>query len=328
MSEESAVGAARRSAARLAAEAGLPETEAGRVGIVVTELARNIVRHAGEGRLLLQTWSLGGAHGVEVIAVDSGPGMADVEMCLRDGYSTIGTAGTGLGAVRRLASEFDAWSRPGAGTVVLARVLATPAAETAFQVGAVATCAPGETVSGDVWSVALSEQDVSVFVADGLGHGPHARTAADAARGVFDERPFGPATRYFADAHARLHTTRGSAVAIARYSKASDTLTYMGLGNIAGALLTPDGRAKGLVSHNGTVGAAMRRSRELTYHWPEGDLLVMHSDGLKSGWGFDRYPGLLARHPAVVAAVLHRDHLRGRDDAAIVVVRRTGEAGS
>jgi anti-sigma regulatory factor (Ser/Thr protein kinase) len=325
ISEESAVGAARRTAARLALEAGLPETEAGRVGIVVTELARNIVLHAGQGQLLLQVWSMGGTCGVEAIAVDAGPGM-DVDGCLRDGYSTAGTAGTGLGAVRRLASEFDAWSRPGTGTIVLARVLTAPAPPPAIQVGAVATCAPGESTSGDAWSVAVDGHDVAMLVADGLGHGALAGLAANGARAVFDQHPFGSTARYFADAHERLRSTRGAAVALAQYAKATDTLTYAGVGNVAGALLAPDGRARGLVSHNGTVGATVRQGRELTYHWSQGDLLVMYSDGLKGVWNFDRYPGLLAQHPAVVAAAVHRDYLRGRDDATIVVVRRAGAA--
>jgi hypothetical protein len=72
----------------------------------------------------------------------------------------------------------------------------------------------------------------------------------------------------------------------------------------------------------GTVGAYMRAVRPLSCDWPAGDLLVMHSDGLKSSWSLSGYPGLQARHPAIVGAVLHRDFLRGADDATIVVLRR------
>ena len=94
---------------------------AGKVAIVATELANNLLRHAGGGELLLQTLGDDESPVVELLAIDRGPGMADVARCLADGYSTGGTPGTGLGAVRRLATEFDIYSAPGEGTIVMAR---------------------------------------------------------------------------------------------------------------------------------------------------------------------------------------------------------------
>jgi hypothetical protein len=87
-------------------------------------------------------------------------------------------------------------------------------------------------------------------------------------------------------------------------------------------VLDRNGRSHGLVSNNGTVGARMKAVQTFSCDWPAGDLLVMHSDGLKSAWSLGSYPGLLTRHPAIVGAVLHRDFQRGADDATIVVLRR------
>src|SRR5579863_2581453 len=115
----SAIGAARRDAQRLAGELQLDETVGGRLGVIVTELATNVLRHGGGGDLLLQALPAAAGNAVEVIAIDRGPGMADLQKCLRDGYSSGGTPGTGLGAVRRLAAEFDLESHPGKGTVVM-----------------------------------------------------------------------------------------------------------------------------------------------------------------------------------------------------------------
>ena len=74
-----------------------------------------------------------------------------------------------------------------------------------------------------------------------------------------------------------------------------------------------------MVSYNGTVGHEVRKIREFTYLWPKGGLLVMHSDGLGTQWRLDRYPGLIARHPSLIAGVLYRDFNRGRDDVTVLV---------
>jgi anti-sigma regulatory factor (Ser/Thr protein kinase) len=136
VSDESTVGAARRSAAQLAAHAGLSDTDKGRLGIVVTELARNITLHSGRGALLIQELHDGGETGVEVLAVDSGPGIDDLERSLTDGYSTAGTSGTGMGAVRRLSSEFDLYTRQGGGAIVMSASAAATARTGQPRIGA------------------------------------------------------------------------------------------------------------------------------------------------------------------------------------------------
>src|SRR5688500_2123976 len=98
---------------------GLGEVRQGEVAIVVTELATNLVKHARGGELLIRAVEDGT---LEVLAVDRGGGIARPAEVMRDGYSTAGTLGAGLGAVRRLAARFDLYSTPGAGTVVMARL--------------------------------------------------------------------------------------------------------------------------------------------------------------------------------------------------------------
>ncbi|WP_224011702.1 ATP-binding protein, partial [Paraburkholderia tropica] len=112
--DASGVAFARRGAAQAAHLAGLDETRAGRLAIVLTEAATNILKHAGHGELLVRALD----HGVELIALDRGPGMSDVHAALADGHSTAGTPGTGLGAIRRLSDQFSLWSQPGHGTVL------------------------------------------------------------------------------------------------------------------------------------------------------------------------------------------------------------------
>ena len=314
--DASAIGEARRDAQRLATEAGLDETAVGRVGIVVTELATNLVRHAERGELLVQTIASDSGVQIEVLAIDRGPGMADVQRCLADGYSSGGTSGNGLGAVKRLSGLFDAYSIPGSGTAIVARV--GKGRGPAF--GAICTAVRGETVSGDAWRLAFRPGEVSAIVFDGLGHGPLAASASEAGIEAFAAIPFDPPERHIARSHERLSGTRGAAGACIRRWP-DGRLSFAGIGNITARACGGE-RSQGLVSHNGTLGLQVRRVQQFEYAAVPDSLIVLHSDGLSARWDLADYPGLRQHHPALVAAVLYRDHGRGRDDATVVVVGR------
>ena len=106
--------------------------------------------------MLVQSLSAGGESFVELLAIDRGPGLTDLQRCLRDGFSSGRTAGTGLGAVRRLSATFDIYSTPGAGTAVLSRVAGGDdevfRAQT-FEWAAVSTPAAHEHICGDAWRI-------------------------------------------------------------------------------------------------------------------------------------------------------------------------------
>lgn len=322
------VATARRTATRLASEVGFADTRREQVALVVTEVGQNVLRHGGGGALILATQDHGGVGGVEVLAVDRGPGMADVERCLRDGYSTAGTAGAGLGAIARLSDALEIFSQVGAGTTLRALLWARalPAAGPALlDLGAVCVPMPGEEACGDGWHALVAGDRHLLMVADGLGHGALAAAASLAALVVLQQHAeLGPA-ELLALAHEALRSTRGAAVAIAEVDLAKGALRYAGIGNIAGVVVGPQGRTS-LVSHNGIVGHKTLRVREMTCPWPPGGTLIMHSDGLSASWDLGRYPGLLARHPALGAATLYRDFARQRDDATIVMARPRAEA--
>ena len=329
--DASQVGAVRRASARCAEELGFDDVAAGRLALIATELGNNLVRHAKRGRLLLGiVASLDGDSAVELLSIDSGPGVADFDACLADGYSTAGTPGTGLGAVRRLADEFDAYSVVPSGTVVLARVTARPAAiaearaevRSAFEVGAVALAAPGETVCGDAWTFVRDGQRLAVLLADGLGHGPLAREAAVAAVDEFERGAGSGPSEVLERVHQELRSTRGAAVAVAHLDRDSNEIVFAGAGNIAGRLISGV-VDRSLISQHGTAGLQIRGLRDVTYPWTEHALLVMHSDGLTTRWTMSESKPLLQRHPSLIAAWLVRDHSRGRDDVTVVVLRRS-----
>ncbi|CAG1018342.1 Serine/threonine-protein kinase RsbT [Burkholderiaceae bacterium] len=329
--EPSQVGEARRAAVRLAGELGFDEVASGRVAIVVTELGTNLARHAKRGRLLIGPSALGEDSAIDVLSLDHGPGM-DVSRCLRDGFSTSGTPGTGLGAVQRLAQQFSVHSVVGDGTVSVARIAARsdggngagrdPLRPPAFAIGAICLAAPGETTSGDGWRSRQRGHRAQLMVADGLGHGPVAAEASDAALSVFDKREDSSPSQIIEHAHLAMRSTRGAAVAVVELDAEAGTVVFSGAGNIAGRLISGV-EDRSLLSQHGTVGLQIRRLQDVRHAWADHAVLVLHSDGIVSRWSVPHAAGLLQCDPAVIAGWLIRDHLRGRDDATVVVVRRS-----
>jgi len=270
---------------------------------------------------------------VEALIVDKGPGIANVERALQDGYSTAGTPGTGLGAVARVADTFDIYSAAGAGTALLVRVWAradraAPLSHPATTLATGTVCLPrsGETESGDAWALGRSGGRVVLIVADGLGHGPEAATASREAIRVFRKSLSLPPSDILAEIHAALRSTRGAAVAVAVLDPDQKGVRYAGVGNIAASIVSATG-TRSMVSHNGTLGHEVRKIQEFQYDWPSGALVIMQSDGLQTHWRLDRYPGLAARDPALIAGILYRDFTRGRDDVTVLAVRQVNQDG-
>lgn len=322
IAEASQTGEARRRVASLTSGLGFDTLDAGRVAIVVTEMATNLVKHAKRGDLLVRPLGCDGVKGVEVLALDRGPGISNVGQSLRDGRSTTGTAGTGLGAVMRLAQQFDIYSQVGTGTAVVAQLWARGIVDPSrrLEIGSVCVSYPGETECGDAWATEEQDRRSLVTVVDGLGHGVAAAEACREAVKAFRAHTAEPPPGILDAMHLALRSTRGASGAVAQVDWTRRVLRYSGVGNIAGAILTQAGD-RHLVSHNGTLGRELRRVDEFTYAWPGDALLVLHSDGLGSRWDLARYPGLAERHPSLIAGVLYRDFWRGRDDVTVVTAR-------
>jgi len=317
------ISAARRAGQKLALELGFNETRAGQLALIVTEAGTNLLKHAGEGMLYLNVAQSEGVPGVDVLAVDSGPGIADLDACLRDGMSTTGTAGTGLGALRRLSDEFDAWSAPGNGALFFMRLWRGESGPDLCQVdiGALTVPLAGEDECGDAWGVACNGSGATLIAVDGLGHGPAAALASVAAVRELQRLPQSEPGVLVDAAHQALRSTRGAALAAARIDFENDVVRFAGIGNIGAYVIDGDTR-RALVSHNGIVGHNMRKVQEFSVPCPPGALCILHSDGIQTQWDLDKYPGLVARSPALVAAMLMRDFIRRRDDAMVLVVRR------
>ena len=321
VTEATQVGLARREGAQLAASIAFSETDAGKAAIIITEIATNLVKHGGGGALMLRTIGANGHATLQVLGLDRGRGIPNVSESLRDGYSSAGSPGTGLGAVRRLSAVFDIYSQLGQGTAVLAEIGNGRRRASGIEVAAVSVPIRGESVCGDGWTVGDDGERTTVLVVDGLGHGALAADAAHESIRTFatsgGEAPRGRLRTI----HEALRPTRGAAIALAEIDPARAIVRYAGIGNVAGVVVVDDRPPRHLVSHNGIAGHEARNIDEFTYPWPAGALLIMHTDGLTSRWDLAKYPGLTRRHPALIAGVLYRDFHRPHDDATVLVAR-------
>jgi anti-sigma regulatory factor (Ser/Thr protein kinase) len=299
----------------------------GRAELVATELGTNLLRHAEPGGWVLVRPVA--PHAVEMIAVDRGPGITDVAAVLAGRVATPAGLGCGVGSVRRASSVFDLHSGAG-GTVVLAVVDLAAAATgpdarpprprrswAGVSVGITEPC-------GDGWAVAEAGDTLAVAVVDGLGHGLKASQATDAALAEFAAAPTDLAG-FTVRANAQLRETRGAAVTLCRLDARAREVTYLGVGNVNGRVVTAD-ESRGLVTYSGTLGLQLEppRVRMCRADWGPGATLALWTDGLSTRVRLTPGDDLLAHDPAVVAAVLHRDHGRNRDDATAVVVRFEG----
>jgi anti-sigma regulatory factor (Ser/Thr protein kinase) len=323
VAEVTDAAAARRAVVHCAELIGMSESDRSNVAISVTEMATNVIKHASRGQIIVDSVLQNGACGLRMLAVDKGPGISNIARALEDGRSTAGTAGNGLGAIRRLATRFDIYSYPAKGTCVLAEFWSRDSAaknESDIEVGVLTVPFPGESVSGDGWSSRTVPGGLLLMLADGLGHGFYAAEAARVVERLIKETPSTSPAVILQDAHDALKKTRGAAVAVAAINCENGSLCFAGVGNISATLLTRQS-SRGMASHNGTAGHEIRRLQEFVFPWNPDNLLVMHSDGLSARWDLSDYPGIWNRSPSIIAAVLHRDFARERDDATVLVAK-------
>src|SRR5579871_3749732 len=149
VSDQTSVSEVRRSAALAAAKVGLDETRAGELAILATEVSRNVLIHGGGGQVIVAGMRNSMGPLARILALDKGTGIENVPRAMSDGYSTGGTMGIGLGAMKRLASRFEIFTGRG-GTIVLLE-LGNTGPVNGVQVAGMTLPYPGERFCGDGW---------------------------------------------------------------------------------------------------------------------------------------------------------------------------------
>ena len=314
--DASAAAACRAAAISLAGRLGFPAIRADQLALAVTEAATNLDKHASQGSMLLRIARDEGHPGIEMVTIDAGPGFR-TGAALRDGYSTSGTLGIGLGAIGRLADFCELYSVPGHGTALVARFWPQPRTAVPVYAGLVRPIT-GETECGDVFGAAVTGGGLTGVLCDGLGHGPLAARAALEAVAAVMEDPAAEPAALVERAHRRIAHTRGGAIGVVQSD--GRAVRFAGLGNVAATILA-DGARKGMLSVPGIAGHQARTIRQFEYAAPDGAAIILHSDGLSSRWEAESLPGLNARDPLVIAAALLAEAGTRRDDAGVLVLK-------
>jgi anti-sigma regulatory factor (Ser/Thr protein kinase) len=327
LADEASIAASRKRARELAEQFEFDEVSAGRIGIIATELAANAVRHGARGELLLQVLDDGVTPELEILALDRGPGMHDLDECREDGYSSSGAPGLGLGTVERLSNTFDIFTGLGHGTVVMSRTQRKSARarpeprRSPLEVGAISFSAQGENGALAAWRIAEQDDEVAILLVDAQGHGPPA--AAQAAATEFVRRPFEDPQLALARIDRALIGTGAVAGGCARLNGAELNMRFAAVGDISGHLIASQ-RAHRLLSGPGALGVKHAKTQEREYRWPLGSRVVMHSLAVSERWSIADYPGLHLRHSAVIAGVLYRDYVsRGAKVTILVACHRS-----
>jgi anti-sigma regulatory factor (Ser/Thr protein kinase) len=329
----SAIAEARRHVLAAADAAGMGSPDCDRAAIVVTEMATNLRRHAQGGRIAILPDSPcapgadGSGGGFWVVAIDRGPGISDLDRMERDGVSTAGSSGTGLGSIRRQSDGLDIHTGPD-GTTLCAHIVRRRAAAVrpAWDMAALTDRYPGEDVCGDGFAMRREDGGWTVMVCDGLGHGRGAREATAAVTDAFMAASGEGPSRSLSAMSEAARATRGAVAMVVRLPSDGGAISVAGIGNVAGLVTSRDG-VRRLPARDGRLGGAMPRLFDQEDRLAPGETLILHSDGLRTLRDLGVRRGLLARSPPTIAAVLLRDDARGTDDACVLVARRRHKGG-
>lgn len=319
------VSEAGRTAFTAALTLGFDALAAEELRLVAHELASNVVRHAHGGTLGVSAIDREGHLGIELCADDDGPGIANAELALADGFSTAGSLGTGLGTVNRLADELDiSAGETGRGArVVCRRWLREPASGAdrlplAFGVATRAQQVGGP--NGDAYVIRKRGGAALVGVIDGVGHGVEAYRAAQMAVDYVNRHDDRPLDELMRGTSRACRGTRGVVMALARIEADASRLTFASVGNIEARLNTPS-EHRHLIAQRGLLGLHDAHGAVTEHPWVARSMLVLHSDGAKAHWAWSDFSDLWPEPPEKIARrLLGRLTVGHTDDATVLVV--------
>jgi anti-sigma regulatory factor (Ser/Thr protein kinase) len=311
---------------KLAATLGFSPKRLADIDIIAAEIISNLNKHTPEGELLVKSFQNNdGRTGLEILNIDQGPGIKDLPEMLKDGSSTTRTLGHGLGAIRRLSDEFDIYSIPGWGTILLSRVYLSvergARKPSKLSVNTLMLPKKGESFCGDGWKSIIHKTEHKIIALDGLGHGPEAHKASEAAIKEFTGIKKATPAETIRILHHKIRGTRGAVGMVFHINTFTNTIYFSGLGNITARVIGHE-KNKNCISYNGIIGYSIPNTINTNQiHWQNNETLIIHSDGLKSRWDLAHLPDILDRDGSIVAAALHKDFSRLTDDLLVIVVK-------
>lgn len=306
---------------------GFNDTLREHMELVCNEVMTNQNKYA-HGNGFVQIWEVHHpSPALDIFAMDYGPGIPNLAAAMQDGYTTSGTLGKGLGAIRRLSSESEFYSVPAAlsgstpwqGMAVWARFYPRAADRPpAYQLGCYLRAYESSGHNGDLIRAEVHGQRLRWLHLDGLGHG---REAADAVRpgddGLDADTPMPQLLRRLSE---NLRGGRGAVGMACEVDADARTLTSCGVGDLGGFLVC-NGERRAIGAVAGILGHSHGRIEPATLAFPPQALLLTASDGLRQNWSLHSFPELWRLHPQLIALVLGQALGRNNDDKSAFVVR-------
>lgn len=306
--------------------------------LVAAEMVSNQIKYAG-GRGMLQIWQQPGLS-LDIVALDFGPGIANLVQAQQDGYSSSKTLGKGLGSIRSLSHEsgiytvpevagadsnapwhgcafwsrFSPTHRGGPGDTSAKARASTPD----FKVGLFARALSDDRYNGDRIYLERHENTLRWLHLDGLGHGEQAQRATD---DLADLLFLGSDVLHVLNLVDRqLNSTRGAVAMLSDLDLNVMKAQILGVGDMS-AYYHIDDQLQNITFAPGILGKEHKTPRVTPIQLKKQSTVITASDGIRRGWKENSFPGLLNQHPQLIAYVLGNIMGRASDDQSLCVVR-------
>ncbi len=307
---------------------GLRSVTLERMELVCNEIVTNQLKHA-KGSGMVQLWENNGfTPSLDFFALDYGPGIEDLEQAKKDGATTTGTMGRGLGAINRLSSHSsiysvaqnqlngDQWH----GTAVWARFNIKKYREAEIEYGVYLRALHDDFYNGDYIHLKINSSSMKWLHLDGLGHGKQAEAAIQPAHGILDSNA--ELDERMSILSQRLSGGRGGVGIMGELDVSNENIAISGVGDMSIYVIS-DGKRRQIPLSFGVLGHDHRSIEVNNINFPKQALLITASDGIRTGWNIRTLPGLWRLHPQMVALVMGQILGRNNDDKSLVVIRKT-----
>jgi len=313
---------------------------------IISELGTNIIKYATRGKIQVRRICNDDAIDICIVATDQGPGIVNVELAMKDRFTTGTSLGLGLPSVRRMSDIFSIESEPGQGTRVLAQkriqgkpylqsdksrsALRAPVSRTEsppkmalqtrqLEVACYSRPAPGELLSGDMAELFELRDGVLLVLTDVSGHGPKAHALAEEISRFLTLHAESNITLLMSRLHAKLHGTQGAAVALLYIDTTASTAHFCSVGNTRAYRVV--GEPWRPISKDGVLGLRLPTLSEQSIALHNGDVIMLWTDGVSDMAG----RSFAAQHSYRAADMLARDVVnelgRPYDDASCIIFK-------
>ena len=326
---ESALILLRSKLSAIAQRLGIPDWKRENMLLVASELVTNHVKHAG-GRGLIQVWQQPGPV-LDIVALDFGPGIANLSQAEEDGYSTVNTLGKGLGSIRRLSDELHVYTQQGSsgrikkwsGTVFLARFFPSDNKEAngtaiipGFKIGLYSRSLSDLRYNGDRIYLQQVGDKLRWLHLDALGHGELAQEATvNLAIHLANDESL---IAVLEAVNQQLAGSRGAVAVIGEIDSGQNKVQLVGVGDMHAHLYDAE-QIESIPFARGILGKEHRTPSVFQADFGKKNMVMSASDGIRRNWDVSNFSGLFNQHPQLIAYTLGNIMARISDDQSIFV---------